>query len=92
MISSAGQSFCFLGDLTHHHVLLFEKPLMEFAYDADPKQSAQSRLRMLGILADERMAIMSYHFAWPGFGHASRQGDGFRFIPTPIRFEESAGA
>ena len=28
-----------------------EKPLTEFAYDTDPKQSAQTRVRLLNMLA-----------------------------------------
>ena len=40
MVTSAGKSFAFLGDLTHHAVLLLEKPRMEFSYDTDPKQAA----------------------------------------------------
>lgn len=84
VVSSAGKSFAFLGDLTHHAVLLLEKPLMEFAYDSDPKQSAQSRVRLLGMLADKRVPVMSYHFAWPGFGNVARAGDGFRYYPAPM--------
>ena len=42
MVTSAGKSFAFLGDLTHHAVLLLEKPRMEFSYDTDPKQAAAS--------------------------------------------------
>jgi glyoxylase-like metal-dependent hydrolase (beta-lactamase superfamily II) len=87
LVSSGGESFCFLGDLTHHHVLLMEKPLMEFAYDADPKQSARSRQRVLGMLADQRIPVMSYHFAWPGFGHVGRDGDGFRYFPAPMQLD-----
>ena len=40
MVTSSGKSFAFLGDLTHHAVLLLEKPRMEFSYDSDPKQAA----------------------------------------------------
>ena len=40
MVKSAGKSFAFLGDLSHHPVLLLEKPRMEFSYDTDPKQAA----------------------------------------------------
>ena len=53
MISSGGKQLCYIGDLTHHPVLLMEKPLTEFAYDTDPKQSAQTRVKMLNMLADE---------------------------------------
>src|SRR2546430_7047771 len=51
MVTSAGKSFCFLGDLSHHAVLLLEKPRMEFSYDTDPKQAASSRVKMLEMLA-----------------------------------------
>ena len=84
MVTSNGKSFAFLGDLTHHQVLLLEKPLMEFAYDTDPKQAAQTRVKMLGMLAADKVAVMSYHFAWPGYGHVVKAGDGFRYIAEPM--------
>src|SRR5580765_7106572 len=51
MVTSQGKSFAFLGDLSHHAILLLEKPLMEFSYDTDPKQAANSRVKMLDMLA-----------------------------------------
>jgi glyoxylase-like metal-dependent hydrolase (beta-lactamase superfamily II) len=85
MISSGDKSMAYIGDLTHHPVLLMQKPLTEFAYDTDPKQSAQTRVRLLTMLADKRIPILAYHFAWPGFGHVAKQGDGFRYIPSPMQ-------
>jgi glyoxylase-like metal-dependent hydrolase (beta-lactamase superfamily II) len=85
MISSGGKQFCFMGDLTHHQILLLEKPLMEFAYDSDPKQSAQTRVRLLTMLAEKQVPVMSYHFPWPGFGHLAKAGDGFRYFAEPMQ-------
>jgi len=85
MISSAGKQFCFMGDLTHHQILLLEKPLMEFAYDSDPKQSAQTRVKLLTMLAEKQVPVMSYHFPWPGFGHLAKAGDGFRYFAEPMQ-------
>lgn len=85
MINSAGKSLCYIGDLTHHPVLLMEKPRTEFAYDTDPKKSAESRVRMLDMLAANRIPILAYHFAWPGIGHVARFNDGFRYLPTPMK-------
>ena len=84
MVTSNGKSFAFLGDLTHHAVLLLEKPLMEFSYDTDPKQAAQTRVKMLDMLAANKIPVMSYHFAWPGYGHVAKSGDGFRYFPEPM--------
>jgi glyoxylase-like metal-dependent hydrolase (beta-lactamase superfamily II) len=85
MIEQGGEQLCFIGDLAHHPVLLLQKPLTEFKYDTDPKQSAQSRVKMLGRLADERIALLAYHFAWPGIGHVARADEGFRFFPQPMK-------
>ncbi len=85
MISSGGKKLCYIGDLAHHPVLLLEKPLTEFMYDTDPKQSAQTRVRMLTMLAANRTPLLAYHFAWPGIGHVAKQGDGFRYYPEPMQ-------
>lgn len=80
MIDSAGKQLCFIGDLTHHQHLLMEKPLTEFAYDTDPRQSAQTRIRMLNMLAANRTLLLAYHFPWPGIGNVAKMGDGFRYV------------
>jgi glyoxylase-like metal-dependent hydrolase (beta-lactamase superfamily II) len=83
-IEAGGKSLAYIADLTHHPVLLMEKPLTEFAYDTDPKQSAKTRLRLLAMLAANKTPIVAYHFAWPGLGNVAKQGDGFRYFPAPM--------
>jgi glyoxylase-like metal-dependent hydrolase (beta-lactamase superfamily II) len=84
MVSSKGKSFAFLGDLTHHQILLLEKPRMEFAYDTDPKQAAATRVKLLDTITANKTPVMSYHFPWPGYGHIVKAGDGFRYIAEPM--------
>jgi glyoxylase-like metal-dependent hydrolase (beta-lactamase superfamily II) len=85
MITSDGKSMCNIGDLTHHQILLVEKPRFEFAYDTDPKQSANSRVRVLDMLASQKIPLLAYHFPWPGYGHVAKQGDGFRYFPAAMQ-------
>ena len=85
MITSDGKTLAAIGDLTHHQVLLVEKPRIEFAYDTDPKQSANTRVKVLDMLAANRIPLLAYHFPWPGVGHVAKQGDGFRYHPTPLQ-------
>jgi glyoxylase-like metal-dependent hydrolase (beta-lactamase superfamily II) len=85
MITSEGKSLCAVGDLTHHQVLLLEKPRIEFSFDTDPKQSANTRVRILDMLASNRIPLIAYHFPWPGVGHVAKQGDGFRYHPSPLQ-------
>jgi glyoxylase-like metal-dependent hydrolase (beta-lactamase superfamily II) len=83
-VTSGNQTVVNTGDLAHHQVLLLRKPLWEFAFDTDPKQSAQSRSRMLERFAADRTAILSYHFPWPGLGHVAREGEGYEWRPAPM--------
>ena len=87
MVTSAGKSFAFLGDLTHHQILLLEKPRMEFAYDTDPKQAAATRVKLLETIAANKTPVMSYHFPWPGYGHIAKSGDGFRYYAQPMNMQ-----
>lgn len=85
MITSGGKTLAAIGDLTHHQVLLFEKPLIEFAYDTDSKMSAKTRVRVLDMLATDRIPLLAYHFPWPGIGHAAKYGEGFHYYPAPMQ-------
>ena len=84
MITSDGKSLAYLADLTHHPILLLEKPRMEFSYDTDPKQAAASRVRMLDVLAATKTAVLPYHYPWPGIGHIVKTGEGFHYVPQPM--------
>ena len=85
MITSGGKSLCNIGDLTHHQVLLMERPRTEFAYDTDSKQAAATRMKMLDMLAASKVPLLAYHFPWPGIGHVAKQGEGFRYFPSPMQ-------
>ncbi|MEL6368274.1 MAG: MBL fold metallo-hydrolase, partial [Pseudomonadota bacterium] len=67
-----------------HQVLLVERPRLEFAYDTDPKMSAETRVRMLDMLAANRIPVIAFHFPWPGVGHFAKRGDGFRYLAQPM--------
>jgi glyoxylase-like metal-dependent hydrolase (beta-lactamase superfamily II) len=84
IIKSENKSLAYIGDTTHHQILLTEKPRTEFAYDTDPKQAVQSRLKVFDMLSKDRVPFVAYHFPWPGVGNLSKQGDGYRFYATPM--------
>ena len=85
MLTSEGKSMGYIGDLTHHQVLLMERPLTQFAYDTDPAQSAQTRVKYLDMFATQKVPVLAYHFPWPGIGHVAKAGEGFRFFAEPMK-------
>ncbi|GAN77010.1 MBL fold metallo-hydrolase [Acidisphaera rubrifaciens] len=84
MIDQDGQQLCYTADMAHHPVLLLEHPRTQFAYDTDPAMAAESRVKVLDMLAHDRVPILAYHFPWPGIGHVEAEGDGYRFLPAPM--------
>jgi glyoxylase-like metal-dependent hydrolase (beta-lactamase superfamily II) len=84
LIESDGQKLVFTGDTTHHQILLTEKPRTEFAYDSDPKLAVQSRLKVFDMLTKDRLPMMAFHFPWPGYGYLAKQGEGYRYYPSPM--------
>jgi glyoxylase-like metal-dependent hydrolase (beta-lactamase superfamily II) len=74
IIKSGDKSLAFIGDTTHHQILLTERPKTEFAYDTDPKQAVASRLRVFDMLSKDRVPFIAYHFPWPGVGHLTASG------------------
>ena len=85
MISSDGKQFAYTADLTHHPILLMEKPRMEFSFDTDPKQAAESRVKMLDMLAANKIPVLAYHYPWPGVGHVAKTAEGFHYVPEPMQ-------
>jgi glyoxylase-like metal-dependent hydrolase (beta-lactamase superfamily II) len=83
-IASGPRVMVYSGDLAHHHVLLLRRPLLEFAFDTDPKQSAQTRARLLERFATDQPKVLSYHFPWPGLGNVVKEGQGFGWVPAPM--------
>ena len=84
VITSGGKSLFVVGDLMHH-VILVEKPRMEVAFDTDPKQGIETRIKVMDLLAKDRMPALVYHMPWPGIGHFAKQGDGFRYVAEPMQ-------
>ncbi len=83
-INSGPNVMVYTGDLAHHQVLLLRRPLLEFAFDTDPKQSAQTRARALERFANERVQLLSYHFPWPGLGRVAKEGEGYAWMPSAM--------
>jgi glyoxylase-like metal-dependent hydrolase (beta-lactamase superfamily II) len=84
MITSGGKTICNIGDVAHH-VILFEHPRVEVAFDTDSRQGAESRVKLFDLLAAQRIPLLVFHMPWPGLGQLAKRGDGFRYVPTPMQ-------
>lgn len=89
-VTSGKESMFLIGDVSHHSVLLLERPRSEFIYDLDPQQAIETRVKVLEMLSKDRMAVFAVHFPWPGLGHVGKDKDGFRYFPESLRWSVSS--
>ncbi|WP_372609688.1 MBL fold metallo-hydrolase [Aquicoccus sp.] len=85
-IESDGQQLLAVGDALTHGWLNFAHPEWYNDIDADPETTVASRRAILDMAASDGIAILGYHFPFPGAGHVIRDGDAYRFIPALWQF------
>jgi len=81
-LESAGSQLLLMADLANHYVWSVAYPDWEVRFDADKAAAAQSRRRVLGMAAAERMPVIGYHMPFPGMGYIDTRGDGFHYVPV----------
>jgi glyoxylase-like metal-dependent hydrolase (beta-lactamase superfamily II) len=80
-ITSAGEIVLVWGDIVHVPSIQFEQPEITWEFDGDQEQARASRLRIMGLAADNRYYIAGAHLDSPGVGQITRSGTSFRFDP-----------
>ncbi len=86
LVESDGQGLMITADTANHHVWSLANPDWEVLYDADKAQAAETRRRLLGQLATDRIAMLGYHLPAPGIGFVEADGEGFRWVPMSYQF------
>ena len=86
VVESGGQQLIALGDAMTHAWANFAHPGWYNEFDMDGDLTVRTRMRLLDMAATDRMAVLGYHFPFPGVGHVRREGDGYRFVPALWRW------
>jgi glyoxylase-like metal-dependent hydrolase (beta-lactamase superfamily II) len=84
VIESEGRALIHWGDLSHHQIILLQRPDLGFVFDYDQEQAIATRVKMFNTIASDRTAVFACHFPFPGRGHLRRGGTGFDWIASPI--------
>ncbi|MFV2035403.1 MAG: MBL fold metallo-hydrolase, partial [Halocynthiibacter sp.] len=82
MLESDGAQMFLMVDLANHYVWSLAYPDWEVKFDMDKAKAAAARRRLLGMLASEKMGLISYHMPFPAMGYVETRGDGFHYVPA----------
>lgn len=89
-VESGGERVLILGDVANHYVWSLGHPDWEVLYDNDKVAAAATRRRVLGMLAQERMAAQGFHLPFPSLGFVQAEGEGFAWVPVSYQFTPAA--
>ena len=59
------------------------RPEVTMVVDVDPAMAEASRRRIFDMAAQERLLVTGMHLHFPGFGHVSKSGSSYQFVPEP---------
>jgi glyoxylase-like metal-dependent hydrolase (beta-lactamase superfamily II) len=82
LLESNGERLLIGGDALTHAAISFARPDWRLGTDFDRDQAVDTRRRLLGQLASERLPLIGFHLPSPGLGVVERSGAAYRFVPV----------
>jgi glyoxylase-like metal-dependent hydrolase (beta-lactamase superfamily II) len=80
-VSSEGQSFMYVADVTNVPSLFARSPDWAVTFDMDAEMARQTRRRIFDQLVKDKMAMGGFHFPFPAIGTLEAAGSGYQFKP-----------
>lgn len=87
LLEANGRKLMLTADTANHFVWSLAYPDWKVRFDIDKDKAAETRRRVFGMLADERIPFIGYHMPYPSLGFVERNGDGFQFIPSTYQLQ-----
>jgi len=81
-VESHGQKLVLIGDLIHLAAVQFDNPQVTIAFDSDEKAAYAARKRVFDEAAKNGWLVGGAHLQFPGLGHLTTQGKGYRWVPV----------
>ena len=81
VVESQGQKLALVGDLVHVAAVQFPDPTVTIGFDSDTKEAESERQKQFADAAKGGYLLGAAHLPFPGTGHLTAEGKGYRFIP-----------
>lgn len=85
-VESEGKRLLIWGDAIVHFVISFQRPDWPLGSDMDKEVAAESRMKLLGMAAADKIPVTGYHLPFPALGFVEPFEDAFRFVPASYQF------
>jgi glyoxylase-like metal-dependent hydrolase (beta-lactamase superfamily II) len=86
-LESEGRRLLLTADTANHFVVSLQKPDWEVRFDMDKAKAAETRRKIFGMIAADRIPFTGYHMPFPAVGYVEAAGDGFRYVPASYQLD-----
>ncbi|GHB39469.1 MBL fold hydrolase [Pseudovibrio japonicus] len=86
-VEANGQKLMLTADTANHFAWSLAYPDWRVVFDIDKARAAETRRRIFGMIAEERIPFIGYHMPFPALGFVEAVGDGFRYIPGTYQLQ-----
>lgn len=83
VLSSGADKVFIQSDVTNLPDLFVRNPGWQASFDQDGPQAEKTRRKVYDMLAADRMRVQGFHYPFPGLANVEKDGNGYRWIPTP---------
>lgn len=87
MLESGGQPLLLAADTANHYVWSLAYPDWQVRFDMDKTAAAETRRRIFGMLAADRVPFVGYHMPFPAVGYVEARDNGFRYVPASYQLQ-----
>ncbi len=81
-VSSEGQKFHYVADVTNVPALFARAPDWSVTFDMDPVMARATRRRVFDAMVKDRALTGGFHFPFPAIGTMESAGNGYQFKPV----------
>lgn len=81
-IESNGKQLILGADFANHYVWSLAYPDWEVKFDRDKALAAQTRRKLLDMMAADQIPFIGYHMPFPAMGYVETRDTGFHYVPA----------
>lgn len=82
-ISGGDDTLLIWADIIHIMPVQLPHPEVYIGFDVTPEQAVATRQRVFDMVSSDRIMVAGMHLPFPGLGHVVRDGEGYRYLPSP---------
>jgi glyoxylase-like metal-dependent hydrolase (beta-lactamase superfamily II) len=79
-VESQGRRLVLTADTVNHSVMSLRRPEWHVRFDMDKDKGVATRIRMLDMLATDKVAFAGYHMPFPAIGYVDKSEGGYRWV------------